>query len=626
MSALRPLPPRPSLEFERKEAKALLRRLRAGDPEAIERARARHPIIDFSAPERIRLADAQLVIAREYGFTSWPRLVRYFRALERQDSSRYSIQSNRRDLYDASVRSLLAQHRERQAGAGHALASYVPRLYGMRMDEVFATAITEAEACLAVARMHGFPSWQVLLERTAEEGRRQPDGWEVDPMRAAAKAMAAGDLDALKHVVDEHPDLLHPSSYDEAHGRTLLNVALGQEEKVGLTVMRPIVEWLVAQGLDLQHELNLRLCGHIHMQTETVRRLLGRGADPNWVAPNGIPVLEHALIRYWNGGAVDLVAERAKPRQALWISAGLGDVDGVRAALDGQGRPTPEARRLRPDFDAVGPGGVPSHPEPGDEEILLEAFFVAMLNGRSAVLEYMVSRGFNVNSLVWGTPVTNIAVGNAMVPMVECLVRCGADLDLRGQRPNKSAREIARDALEHVSGDAERHRAARRVAELCGLDPDAILAERDARPPAPPTINEKVQEALELAGDDAFRRGQSEIGPENLLFGVLRLGGLGLLYFGQVSRMDFERFRADVADRVRHGTERVERPKLTLDADAQAAIQSAIAFATARRRSTMHGLHVLYALIQSEQGPVAELLTRYGSSAAALKAELERAV
>ena len=42
MSTLRPLPPRPSLEYARKEAKALLRRLRAVHPEALVRARARH--------------------------------------------------------------------------------------------------------------------------------------------------------------------------------------------------------------------------------------------------------------------------------------------------------------------------------------------------------------------------------------------------------------------------------------------------------------------------------------------------------------------------------------------------------------------------------------------------------
>ena len=65
MSALRPLPPRPSLEFEHKEAKALLRRLRAGDPDSLARAHARHPEIDTTPPASIRLADAQLVVARE---------------------------------------------------------------------------------------------------------------------------------------------------------------------------------------------------------------------------------------------------------------------------------------------------------------------------------------------------------------------------------------------------------------------------------------------------------------------------------------------------------------------------------------------------------------------------------
>src|SRR5687767_2790446 len=79
MSALRPLPARPSLEFEHKEAKALLRRLRAGEPESLARVTAHHPGIDSADPSRIKLADAQLVIAREYGFASWPKLVRYFR-------------------------------------------------------------------------------------------------------------------------------------------------------------------------------------------------------------------------------------------------------------------------------------------------------------------------------------------------------------------------------------------------------------------------------------------------------------------------------------------------------------------------------------------------------------------
>src|SRR5688572_19326774 len=175
--AVRPLPPRPSLEYERKEAKALLRRLRAGDPDALARARARHPAVDAASP---RLADAQLVIAREYGFTSWPRLVRYFGDVERQRYNPLTIQSSERDFYDVSVRSLLGMHRTRRAWAARALAAYVPRFYGMRTDDIFAAAITEDDARLAVARRNGFPSFEVLLESIVTETEKRAGHWDVD--------------------------------------------------------------------------------------------------------------------------------------------------------------------------------------------------------------------------------------------------------------------------------------------------------------------------------------------------------------------------------------------------------------------------------------------------------------
>lgn len=361
------------------------------------------------------------------------------------------------------------------------------------------------------------------------------------------------------------------------------------------------------------------LCGHMYMKTETVRQLLERGADPNWVAPTGIPVLEHALIRYWNGEAVDVLAERVAPRNALWIAAGLGDLNGVRRSLDANGKPTAAARRLRPDFDAVGQRGLLAHPDPDDEEILMEAFFVAVLNGRTAVLEYMVSRGFPVNSLVYDSPMINFAVGNGMTGMVECLVRCGADLNLRGWMPTQSAREIARGRFE----DAPNNVAFRRIVELCGMDPNAILAERKARPAVPLGVEPKLQEALDLAGDDAFRLGKSDIDPENLLFGILRSGGLPLMFITKVSGVDLDRFRADVWHRVNVSDNAVECPKLPLNPASQVLIKAAIAAATERGRETLQGLHLLYALAQDEHGPLGQQLARYGSSAAILKGKLE---
>ena len=620
MSALRPLPPRPSLEFEHKEAKALLRRLRAGDSEALARARARHPAMDASAPERIRLADAQLVIAREYGFTSWPRLVQYFGEVARQHYYYHEI--HRRDAFDSSVRGLLVEHAQRRVWAWRSLAAYVPRFYGMRADDIFASTVTEDEARLAVARGSGFPSWEALLERATGESPERKYEWQVDPMKLAGNAMKATDLDALRRVVEAHPDLLHPNHHEAFRGRNLLAVALHHERELGRVAMQPIMDWLATQGLDVGRELNMQLCGRIYRKIEDVHFLLDRGADPSWIAPNGYSVLEHALLRYWNGEIVDLIASRTVPTKAFWIAAGLGDVEGVSRFLDARGKPTRAARRLRPDFDAISHMNMPSHPDPDDEEILMEAFVVAMLNGRAAVLEYLVSRGVNVDSLVYGSPVINVAVGNGWLPMVECLVRCGANLDLRGWRPTQSARELAREMFQSLSQDANR----RRIVELCGMDPNAILAERAAPPENPPGVAPKLREALELAGDDAYRLGQSTIGSENLLFGLLRAGGLPLLFFTDVSGMDLDRFRRDVQHRALPSDDRVDRPALPLDSDAQAMIQRAIAIATEHRRPIVDTVFLLYALIEPDDGVAADILARYGSSAAMITAELKKAL
>jgi ankyrin repeat protein len=76
----RSIPPRPSLEFDRKQARALLDALRQGDPGARARLRAHHPRFDSGVVGAPSLHDAQLVIAREYGFASWPRWKQFVEA------------------------------------------------------------------------------------------------------------------------------------------------------------------------------------------------------------------------------------------------------------------------------------------------------------------------------------------------------------------------------------------------------------------------------------------------------------------------------------------------------------------------------------------------------------------
>jgi len=64
------LPERPDLDQLRRRAKELRRSVLAGDDDAIGRLR-RYADVD---PATVTLSTAQLVIAREFGFVSWPRL------------------------------------------------------------------------------------------------------------------------------------------------------------------------------------------------------------------------------------------------------------------------------------------------------------------------------------------------------------------------------------------------------------------------------------------------------------------------------------------------------------------------------------------------------------------------
>ena len=73
-------PREPNLDHLRNQAKALRRRLLAGDSAALELVREfdpRLPDADVQALAAVTLADAQLVIARQYGFGSWPKLRRH---------------------------------------------------------------------------------------------------------------------------------------------------------------------------------------------------------------------------------------------------------------------------------------------------------------------------------------------------------------------------------------------------------------------------------------------------------------------------------------------------------------------------------------------------------------------
>ncbi|HLK60810.1 MAG TPA: carboxypeptidase regulatory-like domain-containing protein [Chthonomonadaceae bacterium] len=83
------LPLNPSLEHLKHQAKALLRAYQAHDPTALQRFAAAHPHFAGTSANRkrtspCRLADALLVIAREYGFPCWAKLKAHVEAAGKQ--------------------------------------------------------------------------------------------------------------------------------------------------------------------------------------------------------------------------------------------------------------------------------------------------------------------------------------------------------------------------------------------------------------------------------------------------------------------------------------------------------------------------------------------------------------
>jgi ankyrin repeat protein len=84
-------PARPNLEQYKKQAKDLLRALLNRQPEELARAAAFHPSFKMASGPNFsshpwKLADAQLILAREHGFPSWPNFAAHLTTLSLQRS------------------------------------------------------------------------------------------------------------------------------------------------------------------------------------------------------------------------------------------------------------------------------------------------------------------------------------------------------------------------------------------------------------------------------------------------------------------------------------------------------------------------------------------------------------
>jgi hypothetical protein len=208
MAASKLLPARPSLESLRKQAKKLARDVAAGDADAVERAWMQLPNVDLPLTQR----NAQLVVAREYGYPGWQDLTaevskRLGRGLE------WAAAQARGVIHDNDVerlKQLLAEYPalrswqgdEAEGGLlGIATGSYGDSFDPFREDHFTRAACAEL---LIDAGADVMPSVCEGLLRSRARGLLQLFRRKGLLPRTLKFLAALGDIDAVRAALDEN--------------------------------------------------------------------------------------------------------------------------------------------------------------------------------------------------------------------------------------------------------------------------------------------------------------------------------------------------------------------------------------------------------------------------------------
>ncbi len=399
-----------NLEQLRKQAKELVRAVRDGNEEAIARVRAHVP-----RRERFLLADAQLALAREHGYRSWPTLVAAAEASA--DAFVVAATSGRRDRAERILGARPDIERDRWARLA------LGRGWDGEPNEVggpcaWAPLHYVCHSCFASVELAG-----ELLRRGADPNAYFPN--EYGPMSALYGAAGVLHDSALTHLLlDAGAD---PNG--EPQGGDALYHSVEAEDTACLRL-------LLDGGTDprgtnaLMHALD-------YPRLEHVRLLLEAGADPN----EGTSVV-HAVRRGRDAETLRLLAERGADldrRGGEWstprgqyktayqnaVLRGRDDLAAVLAELGASTELTPEERAVA---DVVRgerpPEGIPAELSHDAQEALA----VAALGGALDLVVDLVGPSF-FGHLGGGPPGTLLHhaawVGNAEV--VRGLLARGAD-------------------------------------------------------------------------------------------------------------------------------------------------------------------------------------------------------
>jgi ankyrin repeat protein len=373
----------------------LLRDHRAGVPAATERLAGRR--------EPVKLADAQLVIAREHGFPSWPKLRAYADRIAGHGPTLQHPFEEGVDYYADRAGGLLASAKD---GTAEAVAVF----------DRWGAPLSTSGARTVVAREHGFGSWAALRGHVAALAT------SGEPFFRAWQAIRAHDPGALGAQLDRFPELVEARG---TNGNDLLGLATG-------TCDERLVALLIERGADVNRANShgwtpLHQAGYSGLP-HLAKVLLDAGAarDVSGRGDGGTPMI---VALFW--GHREVARQLASTPRNLRAAAGLDDVALLDELLPAPGRPTEAAGAHRAFYRPH--SGFPEWRPTGDPaEVINEALAWAARNGSVLAIDALVAKGADLDADVYrGTPLT-WAASTGATGSVRRLLELGADPDRRG--------------------------------------------------------------------------------------------------------------------------------------------------------------------------------------------------
>ena len=338
---IEPLPSRPNLEQQKKRARALMRAYCRGDAEAGARVQALHP--RPPATDAFKLSDAQLVVARGYGFPSWPKLKAKIDRLTKSPTDLFVDAVRAGDV--AAVRGLLAGNSELIAQINAPLFDFGRMAVHAARNNLQMLDLLLAHGADINARSRWTPGGFGILEDATP-----PEAEALIARGAVLDACAAANLGRLEDL------------------RTLVAVDRSRVDAKGGDGKRPL---------------------HYARTVEIAAYLLDQGAEIDALDDDHDSTPAEHLVGDRPEVCRYLVSRGA--RSDLLMAAALGDVDLVRHHLDRD----PAAIRMRvsqdwfPMIDTAGNGG---HIYQWTLGFYLSAAQVAAKFGRPAVVDLLNTR------------------------------------------------------------------------------------------------------------------------------------------------------------------------------------------------------------------------------------------